>query len=128
MDIIDKVFQQEDFSRQDLSDSRFRRCRFYQCDFSHCQLQDASFEDCSFIESGAVEGCHFSYADLRDASFKACRLSLANFSGANCFGIEFRSAISRAPTFPGPASTIKSAIRCTSARLISQVATWPIPT
>lgn len=90
MDLIDKVFTQQDFSRQDLSDRHFRRCHFYQCDFRHANLRDASFEACHFIEPGAIEGCHFNFADLRDASFKACRLSLANFAGANCFGIEFR--------------------------------------
>lgn len=85
-----EVFDQVDFSGQDLSDSYFKSCRFYRCDFSRANLRDAQFEDCAFIEQGAVEGCHFEYSDLRDASFKYCQLSMANFKGADCFGIEFR--------------------------------------
>ncbi|KOO09815.1 fluoroquinolone resistance protein, partial [Vibrio xuii] len=85
-----EVFDQVDFSGQDLSDSYFKSCRFYRCDFSRANLRDAQFEDCAFIEQGAVEGCYFEYSNLRDASFKSCQLSMANFKGADCFGIELR--------------------------------------
>lgn len=53
-------------------------------------LRDAQFIGCTFIESNDFEGCNFIYADLRDASFMNCMLSLANFQGANCFGLELR--------------------------------------
>ncbi len=94
---------------------------------SHCQLRDASFEDCSFIESGAVEECHFSYTDLHDASFNACHLSLAYFSRTNCFCIALRECDLKDANFHGPVFTIKSTIRCTSARHLSQAATSPMP-
>jgi fluoroquinolone resistance protein len=83
-------FNQVDFSNQDLSDSYFKGCKFFRCDFSRANLRDARFDDCTFIEQGAIEGCHFEYSDLRDSSFKNCKLSMSNFKGARCFGIEFR--------------------------------------
>jgi fluoroquinolone resistance protein len=86
-----EVFNQVDFSNQDLSDSYFKGCKFFRCNFNRTNLRDAKFDDCVFIEQGAIEGCHFDYSDLRDSSFKNCKLSLSNFKGAKCFGIEFRS-------------------------------------
>ncbi|MEI8593399.1 Qnr family pentapeptide repeat protein [Photobacterium sp. Hal280] len=87
-----ELFNQVNFSRQDLSEAVFKHCQFYRCDFSRSNLRDAVFENCKFIEPGAIVGCHFDYCDLRDASFKDCQLALANFKGANCFGIEFRDS------------------------------------
>ncbi|MGF1698996.1 Qnr family pentapeptide repeat protein [Photobacterium makurazakiensis] len=80
-----------DYSNQDLSEAYFNRCKFYRCNFSRTNLRDAQFVDCIFIERGAIEGCYFGYSDLRDASFKNCQLAMSNFSGAKCFGVEFRN-------------------------------------
>ena len=85
-----EVFAQVDFSKQQLSESIFKNCKFYKCDFSRANLRDTQFVDCIFVEQGTIEGCHFDYSDLRDASFKNCQLSMSNFTGAKCFGIEFR--------------------------------------
>ncbi|WP_281223405.1 Qnr family pentapeptide repeat protein [Photobacterium sanguinicancri] len=85
-----KSFDQADFSHQNLRDSHYENCQFYRCNFERTDLRDVQFVNCKFIEQGDIEGCHFNYADLRDASFKQCQLAMANFSGANCFGIEFR--------------------------------------
>ncbi|WP_394246393.1 Qnr family pentapeptide repeat protein [Vibrio profundi] len=90
MHAVGEVFEHHDFSKQDLANANFKRCKFYLCDFSRADLREAKFDDCSFIEQGAIEGCDFEYADLRDASFKDCQLSMANFKGANAFGIELR--------------------------------------
>ncbi|MGY3572354.1 Qnr family pentapeptide repeat protein [Vibrio paucivorans] len=90
MNRVDHVYQHHDFSKQDLSYATFKRCKFYQCDFSRADLREAQFEDCSFIEPGMIEGCQFTYANLKEASFKDCQLSMANFSGADCFAIELR--------------------------------------
>jgi len=86
-----KTFREHDFSQQDLQDTIFEGCQFYQCDFSRANLRDTAFINCSFIEVGDNIGCQFNYADLRDASFKQCKLGMANFQGANGFGMEFRA-------------------------------------
>ena len=90
MNEANRVFNQVDFSCQDLNGSVFQHCQFYLCHFGHTDLREALFESCVFVEKGALEGCHFEYSDLRNARFKHCQLSLANFKGANCFGVEFR--------------------------------------
>ncbi|MGD8109297.1 Qnr family pentapeptide repeat protein [Vibrio sp. NTOU-M3] len=94
-----QTYEREDFSHQDLEGVCFIQCRFYCCDFSRANLRDAQFINCSFVNSGSIEGCHFQYTDLRDASFKGCQLSMANFSGANCFGIEFRECDLKGASF-----------------------------
>ncbi|GAC06437.1 Qnr family pentapeptide repeat protein [Paraglaciecola chathamensis] len=88
---INQVFNKVNYSKQDLQDSTFTNCKFYQCDFTNANLRDSRFIDCIFIEKGSTEGCQFSYSDLRDSSFKDCQLSLSNFKGAMCFGIEFKN-------------------------------------
>ena len=85
-----QTFLEHDFSQQNLQDAIFEKCNFYQCNFTRADLRDAKFINCKFIESGESIGCQFNYADLRDASFKHCKLGMANFQGANGFGVEFR--------------------------------------
>jgi len=85
-----KTFREHDFSQQDMQDVIFEHCCFYQCDFSRADLRDARFINCKFIESGDNIGCQFNNADLRDASFQQCQLGMANFQGANGFGMAFR--------------------------------------
>jgi len=85
-----EVFNEIDFSNQDLSESHFKRCKFYRCDFGSANLREARFVDCIFIKQGGIEGCHFNYSDLRDSSFINCQLSMSNFTGAKCFGVEFK--------------------------------------
>ncbi|MEH6452253.1 MAG: Qnr family pentapeptide repeat protein [Psychromonas sp.] len=85
-----QTFREKDFSKQTLQDVIFENCQFYLCNFSHADLRDAKFIACKFIEAGDNLGCQFSYADLRDASFRQCKLTMANFQGANGFGVEFR--------------------------------------
>ncbi|MFT5880771.1 MAG: fluoroquinolone resistance protein [Moritella sp.] len=91
MHITDKTFCAEDFSQQDLQAAVFKGCHFYCCNFRSADLTDAEFVDCQFIERGNVTGCDFGYAELKDCSFKNCDLSMTQFNGAQCFGIEFRS-------------------------------------
>ncbi|WOT06199.1 Qnr family pentapeptide repeat protein [Shewanella youngdeokensis] len=90
METYNHTYHYHSFAHQDLKELRFNSCTFVRCDFSRADLRDTSFIDCKFIERGDIEGCHFDIADLRDASFQRCQLSLANFSHANCYGIEFR--------------------------------------
>ena len=85
-----QTYREHDFSQQNLQDTIFENCHFYQCNFNRTDLRDAKFIDCKFIEAGDRIGCQFNYADLRDASFKQCKLGMANFQGANGFGVEFR--------------------------------------
>ena len=95
------------FSHQDLSDITFTACTFIRCDFRRANLRDATFINCKFIEQGDIEGCHFDVADLRDASFQQCQLAMANFSNANCYGIELRECDLKGPTFPEQTLPIK---------------------
>ncbi|ODP96353.1 fluoroquinolone resistance protein [Salinivibrio sp. SS3] len=85
-----QTFHQENFSHQDLSELEFKECTFVRCDFTRTNLRDVTFRRCKFIEQSDIEGCHFIAADLRDASFQQCQLAMANFSFANCYGIEMR--------------------------------------
>ena len=85
-----QCFENHSFANQNLSHAKFSRCKFYQCDFSRAEMVEAHFENCSFIQQGELEGCDFQYANLHDASFKQCQLSMSQFIGANCFGIEIR--------------------------------------
>ncbi|MCW8329903.1 Qnr family pentapeptide repeat protein [Photobacterium sp. SDRW27] len=91
MIVSDKTFIEENFSKHDLSGSEFKQCSFYRCNFDRADLTDAEFQDCKFIEHGDIEGCSFEYTKLKNASFKECDLSMAQFVGAQCFGIEFRT-------------------------------------
>lgn len=86
-----QTFREHDFSKQSLQENTFTDCHFYLCDFTRADLRDTRFINCKFIASGENIGCQFNYADLRDASFKHCKLSMANFQGANGFGMEFRN-------------------------------------
>ncbi|WP_087016928.1 Qnr family pentapeptide repeat protein [Thaumasiovibrio subtropicus] len=90
MNTHNHTYDRHDFSRQDLSSLTFSKCRFIRCRFSRANLKETTFVDCKFIEQGDIEGCHFDAADLREASFQQCQLSMANFSHANCYGIELR--------------------------------------
>ena len=85
------TYHQHDFSHQDLSYLAFESCTFLECNFHSAQLKETTFKHCKFIETSDMEGCQFNFADLRDASFQDCKLAMANFSNANCFGIEFRN-------------------------------------
>ncbi|MDF5565674.1 Qnr family pentapeptide repeat protein, partial [Vibrio parahaemolyticus] len=90
METYRHTYRHHSFSHQDLSDITFTACTFIRCDFRRANLRDATFINCKFIEQGDIEGCHFDVADLRDASFQQCQLAMANFSNANCYGIELR--------------------------------------
>jgi fluoroquinolone resistance protein len=92
MHITNKTFTEHDFSEQDLQDAHFENCQFYRCNFNRANLSDAAFIECQFIERGDVDGCQFEYTKLKDASFKHCDLSMAQFRGAQCFGIELRDS------------------------------------
>ncbi|CAK1839413.1 hypothetical protein VCRA2122O12_10175 [Vibrio crassostreae] len=90
MDTNNSTYHHHSFAQQDLSELTFTACTFIRCDFRRSNLRDATFINCKFIEQGDIEGCHFDVADLRDASFQNCQLAMANFSNANCYGIELR--------------------------------------
>ncbi|WOT04738.1 Qnr family pentapeptide repeat protein [Shewanella youngdeokensis] len=90
MQVLKKVFIDEDFTQQDLQGAKFEHCEFQRCRFNHCDLTDAIFLHCKFIVIGEDEGCDFSFATLNSASFKHCNLSMSLFNGARCFGIEMR--------------------------------------
>ncbi|WP_295894007.1 Qnr family pentapeptide repeat protein [uncultured Vibrio sp.] len=87
---IDKTFQQHDFSHRDLEGQTFTRCLFFNCSFDRANLRGSKFVDCRFIEPQALEACSFHYANLRDASFTNCMLTMCQFNGADCFGLELR--------------------------------------
>ncbi|SKA63812.1 Qnr family pentapeptide repeat protein [Enterovibrio nigricans] len=90
MDTHQHTYNNQNFSCHDLSGLTFTDCTFIRCDFRRTKLRETSFINCKFTEQGDIEGCHFGSADLRDASFKQCHLAMANFTYANCYGIEFR--------------------------------------
>ncbi|MGT5197057.1 pentapeptide repeat-containing protein, partial [Escherichia coli] len=90
METYNHTYRHHNFSHKDLSDLTFTACTFIRSDFRRANLRDTTFVNCKFIEQGDIEGCHFDVADLRDASFQQCQLAMANFSNANCYGIEFR--------------------------------------
>ncbi|NAZ52434.1 Qnr family pentapeptide repeat protein [Vibrio toranzoniae] len=90
MDTNNSTYHHHSFVQQDLSEMTFTACTFICCDFRRSNLRDATFINCKFIEQGDIEGCRFDIADLRDASFQNCQLAMANFSNANCYGIELR--------------------------------------
>lgn len=92
MSIANQTFYEHDFSSQDLQQARFDSCQFVRCDFRRTNLSEASFEHCQFIERGDHEGCQFGYVNLKEASFKECDLSMADFTGAELFGIEIRDS------------------------------------
>nr|WP_080722737.1 pentapeptide repeat-containing protein [Vibrio vulnificus] len=83
-------FHREDFSNQDLQQAIFDHCHFIECNFDRADLTDSQFIHCRFIEASSIEGCSFRYTKLREASFKHCMMAMAQFTGTDCFGIEFR--------------------------------------
>ncbi|MXR69207.1 Qnr family pentapeptide repeat protein [Shewanella sp. JBTF-M18] len=87
---LERDYFEHDFGGEDLQGLQFRRCRFVRCSFNRADLTDCHFEQCLFVEPGDLLGCDFSYATLINAKFSDCRLNLARFTGARCFGSEFR--------------------------------------
>lgn len=128
MDTNNSTYHHHSFAQQDLSEMTFTSCTFIRCDFRRSNLRDATFINCKFIEQGDIEGCRFDVADLRDASFQNCQLAMANFSNANCYGIELRDCDLKGANFTAPISLTKSATGCIFARRISRAVTCLMPT
>lgn len=90
MKASNQCYTEQNFRDDDLEGALFENCQFYRCDFNRANLSDATFINCQFIERGDTSGCHFDYANLKEASFQQCDLSMAVFTGTQCYGIEFR--------------------------------------
>ncbi|MGF1680315.1 Qnr family pentapeptide repeat protein [Photobacterium minamisatsumaniensis] len=87
-----QTFTDHSFSKENLTQATFEDCQFIRCDFTRVDLTETRFDHCQFIERGELDGCLFHYAQLKEASFKACDLSMADFSGAEMFGVEIRDS------------------------------------
>ncbi|PSW22240.1 Qnr family pentapeptide repeat protein [Photobacterium sanctipauli] len=92
MHFTNQTFTDHSFAKEQLQQATFEHCQFIRCDFSRADLTEASFEHCQFVERGEHEGCVFQYTKLKEASFKECDLSMADFTGAEMFGIEIRDS------------------------------------
>ena len=90
METYNHTYRHHNFSHKDLSDPPSPLAHSFAATFD-VPFAYTTFVNCKFIEQGDIEGCHFDVADLRDASFQQCQLAMANFSNANCYGIEFRA-------------------------------------
>ncbi|WP_025663683.1 pentapeptide repeat-containing protein [Aquimarina megaterium] len=85
--IIDKTFENKDFSNQKLPSKEYDNCTFVNCNFSKTDMSVVTFLECRF------DTCNFNTIMMKETSFQevvfdACKMLGLDFSTCNDFLFE----------------------------------------